>query len=76
MHLTYLNTEGKAIALHYSKWNAYCLNILKQNENLGLSLHFKPSLQSAFCTSSAFWTQSVICSLHFILTDYDSSNNH
>ena len=33
-------------------------------------MHFVPSLQSAFCTQSAFRTRSAVCTLHFVPTGF------
>ena len=39
----------------------------RRSDNLGLSQHFKPSLQSAFCTFSAFQTQFAFYTDRFVI---------
>ena len=46
-------------------------NNIKKKTVSNVSLHFVPSLQSAFCTLSAFCTWSAVCSLHFVLTGFN-----
>ena len=66
--------RGKAIAWRLVSCKMTCYHVSDKKKGYILSLHFVPSLQSAFCTQSAVCILYLVCmlylvcSLHFVLT--------
>ena len=59
---------GTAMAWRSASCKMICYQVSDGETLKILSLHFAPSLQSAFCTESVFCIRSAVCSLHFVLT--------